>query len=158
MFYDGGRRVIRYNQYPTSHISQKNQEERNSKVLNFFFACTQFTVDQYTKTRRKKKREILIFPTFFIFHVGQSFTTFLESFVTKIEITEEKMKDRRKENCVWSHAYPVVTLIQWSSQRPMCHFTPKPSHDVDAIITMVKCGNSERQTCLLEIYTVQHIY
>ena len=103
------------------------------------------------KDQKKEKKEILIFPTFFIFHVGQSFTTFLESFVTKIEITEEKMKDRRKENCVWSHAYPVVTLIQWSSQRPMCHFTPKPSHDVDAIITMVKCGNSERQTCQIRI-------
>lgn len=48
---------------------------------------------------------------FFIFHTrrgsGQSFTRFLESFVTKSKIEITNM--RRKENCVWSQAQRYVT-------------------------------------------------
>ena len=114
--------------------------------MNFFNHSKIFITEKIWILRRKKKiyfhiqnyfgtmlkkgswRHILLrfwsFPTFFIFHLGQqSFTTFMESFVTKIEITfggTEKMKDGRKENCVWSHAYPVVTLIQWNEQ-PTTH-------------------------------------
>ena len=69
------------------------------------------------------------------FHIPlgqQSFTTFMESFVTKIEITfggrlrRWKMEERK---IVFGHM--LIQLWLWyngtSNQRPMCHFTSKPT-------------------------------